>query len=103
MQSTATTGEHGSDVREPAGIDENIEAYRNMLEQLEQHHNRKWVVIHDRNYIDSFDTFENAVREAARRFGRGPYLIRQVGERRPRLPTSVQMWRIDETDKHAKG
>ena len=61
-----------------------------MRETLEQHHLHKFVVFHDAQFVDSFDSFHNAACEAVRRFGRGPYLIRQVGApRRMAMPASV--------------
>jgi len=61
-------------------LDENIAAYEARLKELEKHHMGKWVVFRDCVLVDAFDTFHNAADHAARRFGRGPYLIRQVGE-----------------------
>ena len=69
-----------------AELERNIEAYEAMRETLEAHHLHKFVVFHDTELIDSFDTFHNAAREAIRRFGQGPYLIRQVG-----APTRIAM------------
>lgn len=61
-------------------LDKNIAAYEARLKELEKHHMGKWVVFHDCDLVDAFDAFHNAADHAARRFGRGPYLIRQVGE-----------------------
>ena len=66
----------------PATLDENIAVYDAMREQLEQDYHGKWVVFHDREFVGSYDEFEDAGYEAMRRFGRGPYLIRQVGIRK---------------------
>ena len=74
----------------PAELEQNIEAYEAMRETLEEHHLYKFVVFHDAGFIGSFDSFHNAAREAVRRFGQGPYLIRQVGApRRITMPASV--------------
>ena len=74
----------------PADLEQNIEAYEAMRETLEAHHLNKFVVFHDAEFVDSFDSFHNAAREAVRRFGQGPYLIRQVGApRRIPMPASV--------------
>lgn len=70
-------------------LEKEIAAYEARREELDQHHNGKWVVFHDEELVGAFDTFESAAAEAVRRFDRGPYLIRQVGEPAPRLPTSV--------------
>lgn len=74
----------------PASLEQNIEAYEAMRETLEEHHLHKFVVFHDAKFIDSFDSFHNAARDAVRRFGQGPYLIRQVGApTRMAMPASV--------------
>lgn len=71
------------------GLDQDIAAFEARREELEQHHAGKWAVFQEGNLVDTFDTFENAARVAVARFGRGPYLIRQVGSSEPALPASV--------------
>ena len=66
-----------------------IEAYERMEDQLKAQHMDRWVVIHDGQLIDSFGSFEVAASEAVKRFGRGPFLIRQVGAPPTTLPVSV--------------
>ena len=67
-----------------------IATFNRRRDELEQHHMHKWVLIRGEDLVGTFDTLENAARAAARRFGRGPYLIRQVGaDEKPRLPSSV--------------
>ena len=39
----------------------------------------KWVVFYDEELVGTYDTDREAVGTAIERFGRGPYLIRQVG------------------------
>ncbi len=74
----------------PSELEQNIEAYEAMSKTLEEHHIHKFVVFHDAELVGSFDSFHNAAREAVRRFGQGPYLIRQVGTpRRIAMPASV--------------
>jgi len=60
-------------------LQEEIEAFENMKDELLRHHNGKFVVFKGKELIGAFDTFDNAAREAIQRFGNGPYLIRQVG------------------------
>jgi hypothetical protein len=59
-------------------LDREIEAFNRMRSALERHHVGKFVVIKDLRLVGSFDTFDAAGAEAVRRFGRGPFLIRQV-------------------------
>jgi hypothetical protein len=49
----------------------------------------EWVLIHDRDLIATFATFDKAAQHAVATFGRGPYLIRQVGASPIVLPSSV--------------
>lgn len=53
----------------------------------------KWAVFHDGILVNTFDTFDAASNEAVSRFGRGPYLIRQVGAPDFAMPASV-MFRL---------
>ena len=68
----------------------NMEAFDAKTEWLSEHHHGKYVVYHDATFVDAFDTFDAAAREAIKRFGQGPYLIRQVGRSREfPMPASV--------------
>ena len=66
-----------------------IATYDAMKDELEAYHKDKWVVFHYDEFIGAFDTFDTAAAEAVRRFGAGPYLIRQVGAPPLTLPASV--------------
>ena len=70
-------------------IDSEIAAFEGMKAGLEAEHMGRWVVIHDRVLVGIFDAFEAAADRAVTLFGRGPYLIRQVGAQPLTLPTSV--------------
>lgn len=72
-----------------SSLDREIETFNRLKPDLEQHHMGKFVVIKDTDLVGAFDTFDAAGGEAVRRFGRGPYLIRQVGALPPALPASV--------------
>lgn len=72
-----------------AEIDAEIEAYDAMREQLEAKYTGKWILVHDRQQIGLYDTFEAAAEDATKRFGSGPYLIRQIGAPPVTLPASV--------------
>jgi hypothetical protein len=75
--------------QEMADLEREIAAFDAMRADLENHSMGKWVVFHDRRLIGTFDTFEIAAQNAVRQFGRGPYLIRQIGEPPVTLPASV--------------
>ena len=72
-----------------ADLDTELEAYERMRPDLEAKHTGKWVLLHNGQLIRVFDDFEASAEEAVRRFGRGPYLIRQVGAPPVTLPASV--------------
>lgn len=72
-----------------AEIDVEISAYDAMREQLEAEHTGKWALLHDRQVAGLYDSFDAAAEVAVERFGRGPYLIRQVGAPPATLPASV--------------
>ncbi len=62
-------------------LTENIAAYDALRDYLELEHFGKWVVFYDEELAGCYDEFEDAGYDAIKRFGRGPYLIRQVGAR----------------------
>jgi len=66
-----------------------IEAYGKVREEMEKEHMGKWVLFHNQALAGVFDDSSTAAEEAVRRFGRGPYLIRQVGASSVTLPASV--------------
>ena len=75
-----------------------IAAYEEMRDVLEVDHFGKWVVFYDEDLIDTYESFEEAAEDAVRRFGRGPYLIRQVGAPPVRLRASVWFRPADPTN-----
>ncbi|HXO26837.1 MAG TPA: hypothetical protein VOA80_05810 [Thermoanaerobaculia bacterium] len=70
-------------------LDTEIAAYEAMRGDLEAHRMGRWVLVHDRELAGEYDSFECAAEDAVSRFGRGPYLIRQVGAAALTLPVSV--------------
>lgn len=70
-------------------LDDEIDAYERMRARLEADFFGKWIVVHGGEFIDAFSRFEEAADDAIARFGRGPYLIRQVGEKPLELPPSL--------------
>ncbi len=70
-------------------LKENIAAYEAMQDDLELDYFGKWVVFHNEGLAGTYKTSEDAVNDAIARFGRGPYLIKQVGESPLALPPYV--------------
>lgn len=66
-----------------------IAAYETMRCALETEHLGEWVVVHDRELVGVYESFVAAAADAVEKFGRGPYLIREVGEVSVSLPASV--------------
>lgn len=70
-------------------IRDDITVYEAMRSDLEAANLGSWVLIHSRNLIGIYRTFDEAAEQAVRQFGRGPYLIRQIGAPSVTLPASV--------------
>jgi len=70
-------------------LETEIQAYEKRLPELAKVYLGKFVVFKGEEFIGAWDTLNAAAAEAVARFGRGPYLIRQVGAPRPTLPASV--------------
>ena len=66
-----------------------IAAYEEMRDLLETDHFGEWVVFHGGELVGTYESSEEAVVDAIHRFGRGPYLIRQVGAPPAKLPPSI--------------
>ena len=66
-----------------------IAAYERMRNELETDYLGKWVLVHDEALVGVYATFEEAAAKAVQQFGRGPYLIREVGAAPMTLPASV--------------
>jgi len=82
-----------------ADIDTEIAAYDKLRADLEANHMGKWVLVRDEKLEGMYDSFDAAAVDAVRRFGRGPYLIRQVGAPPITLPASVLFFPMT----HARG
>lgn len=72
-----------------ADIKSNIAAFELSHAELEEKFMGQWVLFHDDALIAVYSSFDDAANDAVTRFGRGPYLIRQVGTSSLTLPASV--------------
>ena len=71
-------------------LDREYAIYEQKRAELEAEHAGKWVVIYGDDFLEVYETFQVAADRAAQMFGRGPYLIEEIGRNEtPRLPTSV--------------
>lgn len=57
--------------------------------EFEAEHMGDWVLIHGNDIVGFYSSFELAAADAVKRFGKGPFLIRQVGAGPITLPASV--------------
>ena len=76
-------------------LSKQIAAYDKMRDILEADFFGKWVVFYDEEHVGTYDDFQDAAAETIMRYGRGPYLMRQVGRGPLRLPASVLYRRVD--------
>ncbi len=74
-----------------------ILAFDNLRADLQKNHMGKYVVIRDGQLAGAWDTLDAAATDAVIKFGRGPYLIRQVGAPDPSLPASVMYRQMEST------
>ena len=72
-----------------------IAAFDGMKGDLQKNHLGKFVVIKGGNLVGVWDTLDAAATDAVLKFGRGPYLIRQVGAPTPTLPASVMFRELE--------
>ena len=72
-----------------ANVENDIAAFKKMQPEFEASHMGEWVLFHDEKFIGFFGSFELAAEHAVKHFGRGPYLIRQIGAPPFTLPASV--------------
>jgi hypothetical protein len=70
-------------------LDREIAAFDALRADLENHHMGEWALVFDGRLIDVFPSFDAAAQLAVRDFGRGPYLIRQVGAPPVTMPASI--------------
>ena len=63
--------------------------YKQRMEEFVQEHNMEWVVIHKKEIVGFYQDFQEAAANAIQRFGRGPYLIKQIGAPEASIRPSV--------------
>lgn len=76
-------------------LDQEIEAFEKLKTELEARYSGKFVIIKDQKLQGSYDSFNNAAEDALKKFGKGPYLIRQVGAPIVTIPASVAYRVVD--------
>ena len=66
-----------------------IKVYEERRGELEVDYSGKWVVFHGGYLVNVYNTFTETIEDAVKQFGRGPYLIRQVGQGPAALPIAT--------------
>jgi hypothetical protein len=80
------TNQGGADM---AILDQERKFYDELRPELEVKAKGQWALIRNSELVGTYPSFESAAKEAVRRFGRGPYLIREIGAPDVILPASV--------------
>ena len=70
-------------------LEQEILAYDEMRADLEENHFNEWVVVRHGKVACHYDNPEECLQFAIEHFGRGPYLVRQVGAPPESLPVSA--------------
>ena len=72
-------------------LDDQIEAYEELLPVIKRDHGSVWVLIADRQLIKTFPAFAAAARFARERYGKQQVLIRHTDERKTEDAPFVQV------------
>jgi hypothetical protein len=73
-----------------ATLDTEIATFDTLRTNLEAEHMGEWALVHEQELVGTFARFDEAAQLAVATFGRGPYLIRQIGAHPIVLPASVR-------------
>ena len=60
-------------------LEREIQAYAKLRDQLEAESWGQWAVVYGDELIGVYELFEDAAQVAVERFGRGPFLLREIG------------------------
>ena len=88
----------GGEVSTMSDLRQGLATYERLRSELESSHIGKWVLVHDDQLVGIYQTFDMAALDAVKKFGRGPYLIRQIGAAPVTLPASVMYGPFHEID-----
>ena len=63
-------------------LEKELETYKNKLPELKAHEG-KFVLIQGENVVDTFTSYEDALKEGYKRFGLTPFLVKQIAAVEP--------------------
>lgn len=72
-----------------SALEQETAIFESRRAEFEKDHNKEWVVIHREEVAGFFTDLQEAAEAAVSRYGRGPYLIKQVGEPDTPIPLSL--------------
>lgn len=75
-------------------LEREIQAYAKLRDQLEAESWGQWAVVYGDELIGVYELFEDAAQVAGERFGRGPCLIREIGEDDSKPLFFPTMWQV---------
>jgi hypothetical protein len=58
-------------------LEKELETYKSKLPELKQHEG-EFVLIHGEEVIDTFTSYEDAIKEGYKRFNLEPFLVKQI-------------------------
>jgi hypothetical protein len=58
-------------------LEKELETYKNKLPELKQHEG-KFVLIKGEDVVDTFTSYEDAIKEGYKKFGLEPFLVKQI-------------------------
>jgi hypothetical protein len=70
-------------------LSKEIATYERLKDELETQHRGEWVLIKGEDQVGLYSNFEVAAADAVKKFGSGPYLIREIGAPPLTLSASV--------------
>ena len=59
-------------------LEEELETYRSKLQELKAEHEGKFVLIHGPEVVDTFSSYDDAIKAGYQRFGLNPFLVKQI-------------------------
>jgi len=59
-------------------LERELETFRGKLHELAAEHEGKFVLVHGEEIVDTFQTYEDALKAGYTKFGLDPFLVKQV-------------------------
>lgn len=59
-------------------LERELETYRSKLQELKAEHEGKFVLIHGTEVIDTFSSYDDAIKAGYQKLGLDPFLVKQI-------------------------